>query len=133
MDAESVAAVFAHWRDIMGHSRARMDLKRAQAIRDRLRDGYTVEDLQTAIEGCAASAWHMGENDRQTRYDSISLILRDADHVDKFISMGEQARRIIAAREERRAEAQKASQPPTDEEKARVRELLKSVRLRRVA
>lgn len=110
-----------------------MDLKRAQAIRDRLRDGYTVEDLQTAIEGCAASAWHMGENERQTRYDSISLILRDADHVDKFISMGEQARRIIAAREERRAEAQKASQPPTDEEKARVRELLKSVRLRRVA
>jgi hypothetical protein len=137
MDAESVAAVFAHWKVIMGHERARMDLKRAQVIRDRLRDGYSVDDLCLAVEGCAASAFHCGENDRGQRYDSLTLILRDADHVDKFISMGEQARRMIAAREQRREEAaaqeQKRAQPPTEEEKVRVRELLRSCKIRRVA
>lgn len=135
MDADSVAEVFAHWKFLMGHDRARMDLKRAQVIRDRLRDGYTVEDLFLAIEGCASSAFHMGENDRRQVYDSITLILRDADHVDKFISMGELARKKIAAMQDRQEQhaAKTAAAPPSDEEKARVRELLKSVRLRRVA
>jgi hypothetical protein len=137
MDPESVAAAFSHWKMIMGHERARMDLKRAQVIRDRLRDGYSLEDLCLAIEGCAASAFHCGENDRGQRYDSITLILRDADHVDKFISIGEQARRMIAAREARKEEAAaqetKKMTPPTEEEKQRVRELLRSCKIRRVA
>ena len=133
MDAESVASVFAHWKAIMGHTRARMDLKRAQVIRDRMRDGYSVDDLCLAIDGCAASAFHMGQNDRHMVYDSITLILRDADHTDRFITLGEQAHKLIEAREQRREEAEKVRTPPTDDEKARVRELLKSVRLRRVA
>ena len=132
MDVDLVAEVFSHWKFIMGHERARMDVKRAQVIRDRLRDGYSLEDLCLAIEGCAASPWHRGENDRHTAYDSITLILRDADHVDRFISMGEQARRIIDAREQRK-EVSGPRTPPTEEEKQRVRELLKSVRLKRVA
>lgn len=136
MDPESVAAVFNYWRDIMGHSRARMDLARAKVIRARLADGYSPDDLMLAVDGCAASAFHMGENDRQTRYDSISLILRDADHTDKFIAIGEQARRMIAAREARREQTAQQDQerkPPTEEEKARVRELLRSCKIRRVA
>jgi hypothetical protein len=132
MDVDLVAEVFSHWKFIMGHERARMDVKRAQVIRDRLRDGYTLEDLCLAIEGCAASAFHMGMNDRHQKYDSITLILRDADHVDQFIERGEEARRIIDAREQRK-EVSGPRTPPTEEEKVRVRELLKSVRLKRVA
>ena len=135
MNADDVAAVFAHWKAIMGHERARMDLKRAQVIRDRMRDGYTVEDLYLAVEGCASSAFHMGENDRRQVYDSITLILRDADHCDRFIALGELARKKIAAMQERQAAAEQDGPraAPTEEEKARVRELLKSVRLKRVA
>ena len=133
MDAETVAAVFNHWRIMMAHDRAKMDFKRAQAIRDRLRDGYSVDDLCLAIDGCCASAWHMGQNDRHIKYDSITLILRDADHVDRFISMGEEAHKMIEARKQRQEIAEKLAQPPTEQEKERVRELLKSVRLRRVA
>jgi hypothetical protein len=132
MHTDRIADVFAHWKAIMGHERARMDVKRAQAIRDRLRDGYSVDDLMLAIEGCASSAFHMGENDRRQVYDSVTLILRDADHTDKFIQMGELARKKIAAMQERQAETGPRT-VPTDEEKARVRELLKSVRLKRVA
>ena len=133
MDADQVLQVFQHWKDTMGHKRARMDLKRAQVIRDRLRDGYSVEDLTLAIDGNAASDWHQGNNDRRMKYDAIELILRDAAHVDRFIAMGEAAHKMIEAKQQRQAEAQKEAAPPTEEEKARVRELLRNVRLRRVA
>lgn len=133
MTPESVLAVFNHWSIIMGHTRARMDLKRAQVIRERMRDGYTIEDLCLAIDGCAASAFHMGENDRRQVYDSITLILRDADHVDKFIRAGETAHKMIQQRQERVEKEEAAKAPPSPEEIEKVRELLKSVRLRRVA
>jgi hypothetical protein len=135
MNPDDILAVFRHWQLIMGHDRARMDVKRAQCIRERLRDGYSVEDLQLAIEGCAASAWNMGENPGRVIYDSITLILRDADHTERFMAMGETARKMIANMQKRQEveAAKEAKGPPTEEEKAKVRELLKSVRLRRVA
>jgi hypothetical protein len=40
---------------------------------------------------------------------------------------------MIAQREERRAEEEKRATPPTEEQVAKVRELLRSVKLRRVA
>ena len=132
--SDSVAAVFSHWKTVLGHDRARMDLKRAQAIRNALKL-YSLEECCLAIDGCAASAFHMGENANLTKYDSITLILRDSDHIEKFVAFGEQAHRMIAARQKRveLAEAEQTKAPPTEEEKARVRELLKSCRLRRVA
>ena len=106
---------------------------RAKVIRARLADGYSLEDLCLAVDGCAASAWHQGENDRRTVYDSLALILRDADHTERFMAAGEQAHKMIEQREVRRAEEQKQAAPPTEEQVARVRELLRSVKLRRVA
>lgn len=132
--AEEVAQVFEHWKIIMGHSRARLDVARAKVIKTRLKDGYSVEDLCLAIDGCCASAFHMGENDRQMVYDSIALILRDADHVDKFIKAGEKAHEMLAQREQRR-EAATGGEPakPTPEQVARARDLLRGLKLRRVA
>jgi hypothetical protein len=133
MSPENVLTVFNHWTAIMDHKRARMDVARARVIRERLRDGYSVEDLCLAIDGCAASSFHMGENDRRQVYDSISLILRDADHVDKFIRAGETAHRMIAQSVERSKEAAVAAAPPTPEQVEKVRDMLRNVRLRRVA
>ena len=133
MTPESVLAVFTHWQIIMDHKRAKIDMVRARVIRERMRDGYTVEDLCLAIDGCAASAFHMGENKDRTVYDSITLILRDADHVDKFIKSGEVAHKLIAQREQRREVEQAVAAPPTQEQVEKVRDMLKSVRLRRVA
>lgn len=133
MSPEDVAAVFNHWKVVMDHPRARMDLARAKVIRARMQDGYSAEDLMLAIDGNAASAWHQGENDRGQVFDSLTLILRDADHCDRFIRAGETAHKLIEQREQRKAEEQKTLTPPTDEQVAKVRELLRSVKLRRVA
>lgn len=131
--SEDIAAVFDHWRKIMGHERSRMDTARQTVIRKRLSDGYTVEDLMLAIEGCAASAFHMGENERGQRYDSLTLILRDADHVDKFIRAAEAAHRILAERAQERAHEVERMAQRTPEQIEAARKLLASVKLRKIA
>lgn len=82
---ESVDTVFAFWKSTMRHERAVLDIKRRRVIEARLKDGYTAESLCEAIHGCSLSPFHMGDNDRKTRYDGLDLILRDAEKVDKFI------------------------------------------------
>lgn len=77
--------VFEFWQEHMKHPRANMDDKRGKAIKQRLKDGYTVADLQAAIRGCKLTPFNMGQNERQEVYDGIDLICRDADHVDRFI------------------------------------------------
>jgi len=86
---DEVEQVFERWKATMGHKRARLDPKRAKAIRGMLAIGYTVEDLHLAIFGCSVSPFHQGHNDRSTRYDDIGLICRDAEHVDRFIALAE--------------------------------------------
>jgi hypothetical protein len=86
-----VRTVFDYWRVRMVHNRARLDEKRRRKIRGRLNDGYSVQDLRDAIDGCALSRFHMGDNDRKTVYNEIGLICRDAEHVDKFMKLKQEA------------------------------------------
>ena len=61
--------------------------KEWRAIAARLREGFSVADLIEAIEGCHVSPFHCGENDRQTKYQSLGLIVRDGSQVSKFIEL----------------------------------------------
>lgn len=89
--SDSIEFIFERWKQTMGHQRARLDQKRAKAIRAMLMAGYTVEDLELAIFGCSISPFHRGQNDRAQKYQDIALICRDAEHVDKFIALAEAA------------------------------------------
>ena len=82
-----VEQVFQHWQQVMDHPGAKLDAKRKRAIQARLKDGYLVEHLTQAIDGCRSSEWYMGKNDRQQRYDDIELICRDAGKVDSFMAL----------------------------------------------
>lgn len=82
--------VFTYWRDVMDHPKAKLDRKRKQKIKDRLADGYSVDDLMRAVDGCSKSPHHMGQNDRGAVYDDIELICRDAPHVDKFVKLADE-------------------------------------------
>ena len=124
-DVDPIRQVFDFWRGILSNSRSQLDEKRIKAIRLRLRDGYTVEDLQLACLGCKASAFHNGENDRHRRYVSIELICRDADHVDQFIELAERE----AAKEARKT-SERASDgvPMPDNIRAKIETLLAKFR-----
>jgi len=78
--------VFDVWRVLMNHPRARLDLTRKAKIVAALKVGYSVSDLKDAVEGCKLTSFNMGDNDRGQVYDDLELILRDAKHIDMFIS-----------------------------------------------
>lgn len=82
---DHVGMVFEYWKATLNHPQAKLDDKRRKAIRKALDLGYEVDRLITAIDGCKATPFNMGSNDRGTVYDDISLILRDAEHIDRFI------------------------------------------------
>jgi len=84
-DSLSVFAVFDHWRVRMNHPNAKLDDKRRKLIQKALKLGYTAAELIEAIDGCAKSPFHMGQNERSTVYDGLDLILRDASKIDGFI------------------------------------------------
>ncbi|WP_052303211.1 hypothetical protein [Paraburkholderia graminis] len=85
IDREVVAGVFAFWQKTMNSPRSKLDEKREKAIRDALAMGYTPHQLGQAIRGCSRTPHNMGDNDRHQPYNGIALILRDADHIDRFI------------------------------------------------
>ncbi len=81
-----VQIVFDHWCNVMKHCKAKLDSKRIRIIKSALRS-YSIDDLKSAIDGCSLSAYHMGQNDTKTKYDGLELILRDAEHIERFVNI----------------------------------------------
>lgn len=99
----AVLRIFDHWKGAHRHPNARLDDKRRKVISKAL-DGYSEADLCQCISGYLNSPHHMGQNKRDTVYDDIELMLRDAKHIDaglKFYAepprkdLSEQTRRVI--------------------------------------
>lgn len=76
--------VFTFWQIELNHPKAMMNTERWQVISDRLKDGYSVDDMETAILGCKNSEWHMGQNPDGKIQDDLELILRE-NKIEKFI------------------------------------------------
>lgn len=90
VDQSAVQSVFDHWFSVMGKgATTKLSTKRRKVIASRLVDGYSVEDIKSAIDACHASPWHMGQNDRQTVFNDIELICRTPEKLDGFLQMTE--------------------------------------------
>lgn len=77
--------VFEYWQKTLGQEAAKFDKARKGKIKARLAEGYTVEQLKQAVDGCRVSDYHMGINEDGKRYDNIGLIFRDGEKVEQFI------------------------------------------------
>ncbi|MBD9359473.1 helix-turn-helix domain-containing protein [Methylomonas fluvii] len=84
IQVDPVSDVFNYWQKTMNHPGAVLDDKRKLVITKALKN-YTPERLKAAINGCAKSAWHMGQNKDGKVYDSLGLIFRNADKTEGFI------------------------------------------------
>jgi hypothetical protein len=87
-----VETVFDYWKHRTGHPDAKLTREREMKIRGRLEEGYTVEELQQAVEGCRGSPFHQGDNERGHRYDDITLICRSGSKVEQFVEMARENR-----------------------------------------
>lgn len=91
-----VHRVFDHWRERLDHKGAKLDGKREALIRRALKS-HGLAVVTAAVDGCAASEWHRGANPDGKRYDSLGLILRDAEHIERFASMATPTREGTAS------------------------------------
>ncbi|WP_099764138.1 hypothetical protein [Janthinobacterium sp. 35] len=81
---DAVKTIFAFWQKVMDSPRSVLDDKRKRVITKALK-GYTPADICKAIRGCSKTPHNMGQNAQKTKYNGLDLILRDADHIDRFI------------------------------------------------
>lgn len=98
---EIAERIFKFWKITMKHPNAKWEGKRPIQIKARLKEGFMEEECKEAIEGCNMSDYHMGRdlksNPAGTVYDSIDLIFRNAEHLEKFINIkkrGDKAKNI---------------------------------------
>ena len=86
-----IETVFQHWVDTIkgGNKLCRLDQARAYVIARAILD-YGHDVCLQAVSGCARSPFHMGETSRKKTYNDLTLIFRDADHVEKFVALAEQ-------------------------------------------
>ena len=99
-------AVFTYYCKVMNKNGTYLFKdKRHASVVARLREGYTVDDLCRAVDGCRATPHNMGENDRGTEYNDLELICRNCMNVDRFkgkagkaVPVDERRTRVEAAR-----------------------------------
>ena len=84
---DNVTLIFNYWLNVMSKPSALTKLtpKRATAIKNRLKDGYTPEQIKSAINGCSKDAFSMGQNDRNKAFNDIELICRTGEKLEGFI------------------------------------------------
>ena len=79
--------VFDYWVTAMCKGALAKPTKgRVTKIKARLNEGYSVEQIKQAIDGCSRSPFHMGENKDNKRYDDIELICRNGEKLESFIA-----------------------------------------------
>ena len=80
------SVIFEYWKAVMGKDNSvKPTAGRMSKIKARLKDGYTEEQIKSAIDGCKSSSHHMGKNDASKVYDCLTLICRSAEKLDIFI------------------------------------------------
>ncbi len=90
-DRADIRAVFAHWSTLEaatgGTQEPELTATRIRKISARLKDGYTVEQLNAAVTGFMNDAFHLGNNDRKTRYTGIATLFKSGDKVEDGIKL----------------------------------------------
>jgi hypothetical protein len=81
--ADPITDVFGAWKDSTGKARAQLDDKRRRKIKAALRS-YPITDVLDAVRGWQHSPHHRGENEQGTVYNELTLLLRDAEHIERF-------------------------------------------------
>lgn len=82
--------LFGYWVRVMDRPNSFLvpNDKREALVNARLdENGDDVGEVAYAIDGVRRSKHHMGENDRNTQYNTLDLICRDRQHVEKYAAL----------------------------------------------
>lgn len=83
--AAEAARVFEFWKQDTGHPRAKFDTKRKARIVARLKDDFSVKELEAAIRNRRNDPWLMGTDPKSPRvFDELETLLRDVPQVERL-------------------------------------------------
>lgn len=84
--ADESQQIFEYWCLVMQkNGSAKFTADRKRAVKARLKEGYTIDHIKQAIDGCARSDWHMARDGRNTtKYDDLELICRNGSQIEKL-------------------------------------------------
>ena len=88
---DEVRIVFDAWVEATAKDpdRTRLDQKRRRTI-SRALEAHPVEDVLDAVVGWRHEPFYCGENDRGRAFNDLGLLLRDAEHVERFRDLARQ-------------------------------------------
>ncbi len=82
---DTVVEIFDYWKEVMQKkANTTLSTKRKTKIKQRLKDGYSIEEIKQAIFNCSNTPHNMGINDRNQKFDDIELICRSAENLERF-------------------------------------------------
>lgn len=88
---EDIQTVFSYYLEIHKSDSKRkpvLDTHRRFLLAVAIHD-YGVDGCKDAIDGCRNSHFHMGKNSRGKIYNSLELIFRDTQHIERFMEHNE--------------------------------------------
>lgn len=83
---KNVQEIFDYWVTTMGKcpDKTKLTPKRRRSISNRIKDGYTIDQIKLAIKNCSMDPFSMGQNDRGKSYNDIELICRAGEKLESF-------------------------------------------------
>lgn len=84
--SKNVQEIFDHWVNTMGKrpGATKLTPKRKRSICNRLKEGYTVDQIKIAIKNCSNDPFSMGQNNRGKSFNDIELICRSGEKLESF-------------------------------------------------
>ena len=93
-----IVQLIERWMVATGHPNSKVSDDRVKLVKARLKDGYTIEQLELAIDGLGAyryvvNAQRKSEGKESQRHDRLGIALGGGEDVEKFAVMGHRARK----------------------------------------
>ncbi len=91
-EANEPFLIFSYWKEIMEKNEgAKFTAKRLKAVKARLKEGYTLDQIKQAIYGCSVTPHNQGKNDQGKVFDCLELICRSGENIERFAGNAQQA------------------------------------------
>jgi hypothetical protein len=94
---KEIVALIERWMRVTGHTRSKVSDDRVKLVKARLRDGYTFEQLELAVDGIGALPYVVNGSRKPTgtdsqRHDRLGIALGGGEKVEEFARLGYRAR-----------------------------------------
>lgn len=92
-----ILRLIEHWKQATGHPKAKASADRFDLVKARLAEGYSVEEVELAIEGLGAFPYvgpqgRMKEGEPKQRHDRLGIALDGGEALERFANLGAEER-----------------------------------------